>query len=258
MSAAPKKQVQRFLMLLSLALFLFNGRALADSTVIAYTTLDWAAASFSGAVTPTNFGLVETDGLHYLATGAVDPGSFLINSSEHIGWEAANSTVQFNPSTFALATAGTELTALASATDNYQVNATTERTGIISSADGFISIDIPYTFSIIKNLGPGVTCCSFADTQVDIEITAETNGVDFDFGNGTFLAESLTSSGNDSTSGNLLFQGVPLTSEFPVTYFFQVEAFSQVNLVVPEPSTFPLLGMGMVGLAGLILRKRFA
>ena len=52
MVAGKKRLTQRFLLSLSLVLFLFYGRVFADSTPSASAELNWTGITFSGAVAP--------------------------------------------------------------------------------------------------------------------------------------------------------------------------------------------------------------
>ncbi len=247
-----------FLLMLMLSLFSFNGMALADSTASAYTVLNWASASFSGAVVPAplpnNTYSTLTEAAGWMGHSPVDP-SLKGTSNVAVGWVPANSMVQFGPATFSLASAGTELTAISTTVGTYSVSSQTERSGSILSTSGNIEISIPYTFSIAMANDTTSSCCSTASTQVWIDIWTSSNGLFQPMGGvGIDYVDPFGAVGSYSSDGVL---SLSLSGLQPGSYLFDIGAASGVQFV-PEPSTLLLLGTGLLGLVGMFLRQRFA
>jgi len=134
-------------LLTPLLLLTLDGRAQADSTATATTFLNFGAATFSGPVVPSTGpgvgGDLTGDATITQAAGYYVPSnSFLYGGVEGVaGWGPATSSLQVGPTTFSLASAGTELTAISSITKDYSVYAAVDRLGTMFSDNGNIEIN---------------------------------------------------------------------------------------------------------------------
>ena len=245
------------LLMLLLSLFLFSGRALADSTATAYFSLGWSAASFSGTVSPaplpnnTYSTLAEAYGWLEVQSTVVQ-SSFKGGDDLVAGWGSAASTVHFGPEDYAISTAtNTALTALSTSTGGNSLSVgQTERSGSILSTDGNITISIPYSFSVaITNDASGACCYSARDLAWIYLFSGNnriTSSIDYE--------DQFGAVGNYNSQGVL---SLSLGDLQPGSYVFDFGVASETTFV-PEPSTFLMLGTGLFGLAGILVGKRFA
>jgi len=123
---------------------------------------------------------------------------------------------------------------------------------IVVGTNGVVNISIPFTATITPS-GPG-NCglCIDASVSGNLNLFAP-NGVDFVGGDDFFRAGIFGNSGGSSSiSGALNFSDTGLA---PGTYHFEASLFNDVTFV-PEPNTYLLLGVGVLGLAGVSFRKR--
>lgn len=250
--------IMPFLLIVTLSLFLFNGSAQADSTATAYASLSWSAASFSGAVAsvplPNNtYSTLAEAGGNLVVQSAVVQSSFMGGTDRVAGWGSAAYTVQFGPEDYAISTAtNTALTALSTSTDgNSQSYGQTERSGSILSMDGNVNISIPYNFSATMTESPNTPCCYLIADLAWIYLYNGNDRIDI---MGVDYINQFEGSGNYNKQGVL---SLSLGDLQPGTYVFDFGVASQ-TVFVPESSTFLLLGAGFLGLAGILLRERFA
>jgi hypothetical protein len=238
--------------------FLATEIAIADS-VVASASLNWSAAAFSGAVAPAPLPLPSgaSTQLSTAHQGLESPFPSSVCFAETIAWTAASCSTQIGPNDFATASSNSELTTVAavSALGN-EFGAATIRAGtIVVGTNGTVSISIPFTATITPS-GPG-DCGPCIDAFIDgrLDLFAP-NNLDFVGGDDFFLGGVFGMSGDSasSSSGILNFSDAGLT---PGTYHFQVTLTDDVTFV-PEPSTYLLIGIGLLSLAGIPFRKRFA
>jgi hypothetical protein len=258
MVARMNRLTQRFLLSLSLVLFLFNGKASADSTAIAYTDVNWAAVTFSGPVAPAPLPFNSYSTLA-IASGrdlsSSNPNEFIAGGvNTAVGWVPLTETAQITPQSFAVATAATDLTALSTVAGDYSLSAQVERSGSITPTDGKIQINVPYSFSISMTNDPTGPCCDSASTTVLVELFGPPQNRIFAVNGGVNFVDSLGSVTSYNKQGVFTFTADDLE---PGTYFFDVGAFSEVEFV-PEPSGLFLLCVGLLCLGGMSIRRRFA
>ncbi len=247
------------LALLSLVLFSFNGRALADS-VTASSSLNWTSATFSGTVTPAPFG--GTPGAPSTEAGtfyqALAPPFAVTDCVDHaIEWTPVACTLQIGPNDFVTASANSEFAAIAAASPGFSSLAIVERDGtIVVGTNGTIDISIPFTATITPNdhgnCGP--SCIYFAQVAGFIFLSSP-NGF-FPFREAQITDDGFFNIMGRSTSNSGILN-LSDTGLAPGTYQFDTQMLSDVSFV-PEPSTLLLLSTGLLGLAGKLLRKRFA
>lgn len=245
MNPTKTSWAQRFLPALIFAFFLLTGAAYADSTTIAWTTANWASASFSGAVVPVgepnNSYATLTEAYGWQGLSSADT-SFRGTTNTAAGWGTENAIAQFGPATFSLSSAGDELTNMSTAVFGYSVTAQTERSGSIVSTDGDISISVPYSFSITTT-----TCCDTARTGVWIYLYEPSARITSNIA----YQQPLDIQGSYSNSGTISINATGLPQG---NYLFDVGSFSQITFV-DEPGTLTLMS---AGLAVMFLKKRFA
>jgi PEP-CTERM motif-containing protein len=257
-----------FWVLTGLFLFSFNGRALADE-ITASASLNWAAASFSGAVAPAPLGgtpgapSTEVSAAYGPALlGFIAPVPLLCDASA-AGWTSVTCSVQAGPNDYARASANSELTAQVAVEQNHSTLAFVERGGTITvGPDGKVNIGIPFSATITPsvgssptagNCGPGCSYLAQVEGATSLFSMSPTSPFS-DFTTIVDIGSFKESDGTVSIGGTLDLADTGLT---PGTYGFDVQLVSDVAFV-PEPSTLLLLGSGLFGLAGISLRKRFA
>ena len=256
MKVTKMKKILRILSWSALVLFAFNGRVLADS-VTASSSLNWAAASFSGPVAPWNGG---TPGGPSTIAGAfyqTISGLPIVGcAADAVGWTSVACSVQFGTDHVA-ASADSEFEAIAAASVGYLSTAETERLGtIVVGTNGDVNIEIPFSATIVPtvagNCGP--SCNYFGQVEGAIFLSGPNLPPPGLAATLFKIGDFKESDGTMSIGGILDLADTGLT---PGTYFFNVQAVSQVQ-VTPEPSTILLLGTGLFAVAGMALRKRFA
>jgi hypothetical protein len=230
---------QRFLLSLSLALFLYSGRVFADSTPSASADVNWAGITFSGAAAPAQIASDFT-----WITFLQAQGGLLFGGATSNDWSTPL-TASAQP--FALASANaTGLSTSVSINNNSVSAAVVERTGSIAAPDGNIEIDVPYSLQITNDFG------YFSATEVAVALS--TTNSDFVSSNGATLLDSLGVNGNIEQEGIFPFV---VTGLSPGTYFFDVIAQTEMIVVptpAPEPSGVFLLCVGLLCVAGMSLR----
>jgi hypothetical protein len=256
---------------LSLLLLSFNGRALADE-ITASASLNWAAASFSGAVAPAPLGgtpgaaSTEVSAAYGPALlGFIAPVPLLCDASA-AGWTSVTCSVQAGPNDYARVSANSELTAQVAVEQNHSTLAFVERDGTIAvGPDGKVNIAIPFSSTITASVGSSPTAgicgpsCNYL-VQNEGAIFLYSTSPNPPFGN-SISGASIVDIGNFKESNGPMSVGGTLdltdTGLTPGTYRFDVQLDSNIAFV-PEPSTIVLLGSGLLGLAVISLWKRFA
>lgn len=244
MVARTNGLTQKSLLSLSLVLFLFSGRVLADSTPSASAEVNWVGITFSGAAAPAQIASDFT-----WITFLQAQGGLLFGGATSNDWTTPL-TASAQPFALASANATSLFTSVSIINNNSVSAAVVERTGSIAAPDGNIEIDVPYSLQITNDFG------YFSATEVDVALST-TNG-DFVSVNEALLLDSLGVNGNMEQEGIFPFV---VTGLSPGTYFFDV--ISQTQMVAeptaaPEPNGLFLLCVGLLCLAGMSLRKRFA
>jgi hypothetical protein len=227
------------------ALFAFTKTAFADDITTVYVDLNWAAVQFSGPVLP----IAPLPGDFPTQTGAVGvnltTNEVTRTTSEPAGWGTSTSKVQFGPRDYAQSSTDGLLTAFSSITGNYVLDGGLQRTGLIKSVDGTISIAIPYSFSVVTTPGfaaqPRFLIFLFSPDgnlirDVEIVQTYEGNGIE------------ISNSGILSASASNL--------QTDTYYGFDIEESAE-TVHTDEPSTSLLLTTSFVCL-GCLFWKRLA
>jgi hypothetical protein len=244
MVAGKNRLTQRFLLSLSLVVFLFNGRVFADSTPSASAELNWTAITFSGAVAPAQ---ISAD--FNWTTLVQAQGDALFGGASSNDWTTPLAA-SAQPFALALANSASLSTSVSIINNNTISYALAERTGSIAAPNGNIEIDVPYSLQITNDFGYD----SFTEIQVAL---ATTNG-DFFSVNEALLLDPLGVNGNMEQEGVFPFVVSGLS---PGTYFFDVAAQTEMIVIpnsAPEPSGLFLLCVGLLCLIGMSLWERFA
>lgn len=247
------------LLVFSVLMLCLSPSASADQ-ITASSSLDWAVASFSGAVAPTGAGgnpasPAEGVGAFYQTLSGVPIQSCSTNA---FGWTPITCNVQSGQD-FASASADSVFDSTAAASFGYTSTASVYRDGTIAvGPSGDVNIDIPFSASIAptETGNCGASCNYFAQVEGDIFLfsTSPTAA----FGNLLFQS-SIEDIGYFQESDGTMSLGGPLDLSAdgldPGTYRFELQLTSQVS-VTPEPSTLLLLVAGLLGLAVIPLRNR--
>jgi hypothetical protein len=250
--------------LASLCLFLlsFDGSTLADQ--FAASSL-LGPITFSGPVTPT----LTAMGAFVEPIAPIPGGAFCVFSTTT--WAPSSCTANFGGD-FAFTSADSVLAAIAAASVGFSSDASLERNGTIVVSN--TSISCPPGFSCIIGI-PSSGGASFdisapfsgiiTPTQVgtcgpDCNYQATVSALIFlPFPGGGFAENAIIKSGDFKESDGTISIAGPLDLALnlqPGTYPFSITVFTDVT-VTPERSNVLLLGIGLLGLAGISRRKRF-